>query len=526
MSTHIEDKLSYLEMQIKKSDFKEEWKESGVVQIVGDGVATVTGLIDVKAGELIKFENGLSGLALNLEEHSVGVVVFGDSSTIKQGTIVQRTGKIASVNVSEKLIGRVIDAFGNPIDGKGKIIEDGDVFYEMPLERKAPNVLYRQPVNEPLQTGIAAIDSMIPIGRGQRELIIGDRQTGKTSIAIDTIISQKRYYDEGSPVYCIYVAIGQKQSTIKSIYNELEKYDALKYTVIVASSASDTASLQYYSPFTGTAIGEFFRDTGKSALIIYDDLSKHAVAYRELSLLLGRPPGREAFPGDIFYLHSRLLERSARINLNDGIVREMNDLPDSLKDVVKGGGSLTSLPIIETKDGDVSAYIPTNVISITDGQIFLETNLFNSGFRPAINVGVSVSRVGSSAQNKPMKKIAGKLKLSQAQFDEIESYSQFASDLDSDTQDIIDTGRRNKEILKQGLHEILTVGEQCSLIYASINKYLNGIAVKDVKKFKEDFLKMMNLKEKALLDKLTNGQWDEKIEGSLKKICENFKFSS
>ena len=523
MSTDIEDKLSYLEMQIKKNDFREDWKDSGIVQIVGDGVATITGLIDVKAGELIKFENGVLGLALNLEEHSVGAVIFGDSSDVKQGTVVQRTGKIASVNVSEKLLGRVIDAFGNPIDGKGKINGEGDVFYEMPLERKAPNVLYRQPVNEPLETGITAIDSMIPIGRGQRELIIGDRQTGKTSIAIDTIINQKRHYDEGNPIYCIYVAVGQKQSTIKSIYSELEKHDALKYTVIVASSASDTASLQYYSPFTGTAIGEFFRDTGRSALIIYDDLSKHAVAYRELSLLLGRPPGREAFPGDIFYLHSRLLERSARINLNDKIAKEMNDLPVSLGSVVKGGGSLTALPIIETKDGDVSAYIPTNVISITDGQIFLETNLFNSGFRPAINVGVSVSRVGSSAQNKPMKSIAGKLKLSQAQFDEIESYSQFASDLDSDTQDVIDTGRRNKEILVQGLHELLTVGEQCSIIYASTNKYINGVVLKDVKKFKEEFIKMMNLKNKTLLDELTSGRWDKDIENKLKKICENFK---
>ena len=522
MVIKIEDRLSYLEKQLTNEDFKKEWEESGVVQMVGDGVATITGLINVQAGELVKFDNGMMSLALNLEEHSVGVVIFGDSNNIKQGTRAIRTGKIASINVCDEMLGRVVNAFGDPIDGKGKI--EGKC-YKIPLERKAPGVLYRQPVNEPLPTGITAIDSMIPIGRGQRELIIGDRQTGKTSIAIDTIINQKHYYDEGNPVYCIYVAIGQKQSTIKSIYNELEKYDALKYTIIVASSASDTASMQYYSPFAGAAIGEFFRDTGRSALVIYDDLSKHAVAYREISLLLERPPGREAYPGDIFYLHSRLLERAAKINLNDSIAREMNDLPSSLKPIVKGGGSLTALPIIETKDGDVSAYIPTNVISITDGQIFLESSLFNSGVRPAINVGISVSRVGSSAQNKPMKSIAGKLKILQAEFNDVESFSKFGSDLDTATRRIIDRGRRNNEILIQGLHELFTVGEQCSIIYASMNDFLDKVEIKDVHIFKEKFLNELNNNYKSLLDKLTKGEWNEKIESELNNACKNFKFN-
>jgi F-type H+-transporting ATPase subunit alpha len=392
----------------------------------------------------------------------------------------------------------------------------------MPLERKAPGVLFRQPVNQPLQTGIKAIDAMIPIGRGQRELIIGDRQTGKTTIAIDTIINQKHFYDEGNPIYCIYVAIGQKASTVANVVAELEKYDALKYTVIVAATASDSASMQYYAPFTGATIGEYFRDTGRSALVIYDDLSKQAVAYREISLLLQRPPGREAYPGDVFYLHSRLLERAARINLNDDIARNMNDLPESLKNKVKGGGSLTALPIIETQDGNVSAYIPTNVISITDGQIFLESNLFNSGFRPAINVGISVSRVGSSAQKKSMKKIAGTLKLFQAQFAELESFAKFGSDLDAATKLIIDRGRKNNEILKQGIHKPLSVGEQCAILFFSMNGFLDNIEIKDVQKCEENFLRMMNIEHKGLLEKLSNGEWNENIQSDLKYVCENF----
>lgn len=517
MAINIEDRLSYLENQFNNTEFLKDWEEAGTVEIVGDGVATITGLINTQAGELIEFENGVTALALNLEEHSVCVVIFGDSSSICQGTKARRTGKIAAINVGEGMLGRVVDAFGNPIDGKGDI--NGQK-YQMPLERKAPGVLYRQPVNEPLQTGIIAIDSMIPIGRGQRELIIGDRQTGKTSIAIDTIINQRKFYDDGNPVYCIYVAIGQKQSTIKSICNELERNNALDYTIVVASSASDSAAMQYYSAFTGAAIGEYFRDTGRSALIVYDDLSKQAVAYREISLLLRRPPGREAYPGDVFYLHSRLLERAARININDIVAKEMNDLPESLKDIVKGGGSLTALPIIETQGANVSAYIPTNVISITDGQIFLESNLFNSGFRPAINVGISVSRVGSAAQRKSMKSVAGKLKLFQAQFNEIESFSKFSSDIDPSTQYIIDKGRRNNEILKQGVHKPLSVGEQCSLIYASMNKYLDEVPVDRVKAFKDKFIELMNMDYSVLLKKLSDGEWGESVENELKSACD------
>ena len=519
MAVNIEDRISFLEKKLENIDFSYKYDEVGVVLSVGDGVATVVGLNKVQAGELVEFENNILGLALNLEENSVGVVIFGDYSNIKEGSIVKRTERIACINVGEGLLGRVIDPFGVPMDEKGDI--QGEMF-SMPLERKAPEVLFREPVNEPMQTGIKAIDSMIPIGRGQRELIIGDRQTGKTSIAIDTIINQKKFYDEGNPVYCIYVAIGQKASTIVGIINELEKYDAMKYTVIVASRAEDSPSVRYYSPFTGAAIGEFFRDTGRNALVIYDDLSKQAVAYREVSLLLQRTPGREAYPGDIFYLHSRLLERAAKINKNDNVAKNMNDLPESIKHMVKGGGSLTALPIIETQDGSVSSYIPTNVISITDGQIYLETNLFNSGFRPAVNIGISVSRVGSAAQKKSMKKIAGTLKLFQAQFAELESFVKFDSDLDESTQKVIDRGRRNNEILKQGMHKPLSVGEQCSVIYLSMNGYLDDVEVTEVQQTEELFLNMMNTKHKDLIDKLSNGDWDDKIQSELKSICTSF----
>ena len=519
MSVKIDEMVSFLEKQLNGIDFSKKFEEVGTVIQVGDGVAYIDGLSNVQAGELIEFENGVLSLALNLEEHSVGVVIFGESRGIEEGIKAKRTGKIASINVSEGMLGRVVDTFGRPIDGKGAI--EGESC-RMPLERKAPGVLFRQPVNQPLQTGIKAIDAMIPIGRGQRELIIGDRQTGKTTIAIDTIINQKHFYDEGNPIYCIYVAIGQKASTVANVVAELEKYDALKYTVIVAATASDSASMQYYAPFTGATIGEYFRDTGRSALVIYDDLSKQAVAYREISLLLQRPPGREAYPGDVFYLHSRLLERAARINLNDDIAKNMNDLPESLKDKVKGGGSLTALPIIETQDGNVSAYIPTNVISITDGQIFLESNLFNSGFRPAINVGISVSRVGSSAQKKSMKKIAGTLKLFQAQFAELESFAKFGSDLDAATKLIIDRGRKNNEILKQGIHKPLSVGEQCAILFFSMNGFLDNYDIKDVQKCEENFLRMMNIEHKGLLEKLSNGEWDDKIQSDLKSVCEKF----
>ena len=519
MAVNIEDRISFLEKKLENIDFSYKYDEVGVVLSVGDGVATVVGLNKVQAGELVEFENNILGLALNLEENSVGVVIFGEYSNIKEGSIVKRTDRIACINVGEGLLGRVINPFGVPMDEKGDV--QGEMF-SMPLERKAPEVLFREPVNEPMQTGIKAIDSMIPIGRGQRELIIGDRQTGKTSIAIDTIINQKKFYDEGNPVYCIYVAIGQKASTIVGIINELAKYDALKYTIIVASRAEDSPSVRYYSPFTGAAIGEFFRDTGRNALVIYDDLSKQAVAYREVSLLLQRTPGREAYPGDIFYLHSRLLERAAKINKNDNVAKNMNDLPESIKHMVKGGGSLTALPIIETQDGSVSSYIPTNVISITDGQIYLETNLFNSGFRPAVNIGISVSRVGSAAQKKSMKKIAGTLKLFQAQFAELESFVKFGSELDEATQKIIDRGRINNEILKQGIHKPLSVGEQCSVIYLSMNGYLDDVKIKDVQTCEQSFIKMMNTEHKTLLDKLSNGEWDDKIQEELKSICSRF----
>ena len=470
------------------SNFKTEaeLEEVGTVLQVGDGVARIYGLSNAQSGELLEFENGTTALVLNLEEDNVGAVLFGDSEEIKEGDTVKRTNRIASINVGEGMVGRVLDTLGNPIDGKGPI--EGEL-YEMPMERKAPGVIYREPVSEPLQTGIKAVDSMIPIGRGQRELIIGDRQTGKSAIAIDTIINQKKFFDAGEPVYCIYVAVGQKASTVKQVVAALEAGGALDYTIIVSASASDPAPMQFFAPFTGASIGEFFRDTGRPALVIYDDLSKQAVAYRQVSLLLRRPPGREAYPGDVFYLHSRLLERAAKVNESDDIAKQMNDLPPSLEGKVKGGGSLTALPIIETQAGDVSAYIPTNVISITDGQIFLETNLFNSGIRPAINVGISVSRVGGNAQIKSMKKVAGTLKLDQAQFRELEAFAKFGSDLDPATQRTIDRGRKNQEILKQPQYQPMPVEQQVAIIFASTKGFADSVDADRMRDFEEAYLK-------------------------------------
>ena len=479
---------SILREQLSGVKTASELEEVGTVLQVGDGVARVYGLRNVQYGELVEFENGVKAIALNLEEDNVGVVLMGAANSVGEGDIVRRTKLIASVKVGEGLLGRVVNTLGQPIDGKGPIV--GDLF-EMPLERKAPGVLFRQPVAEPLQTGIKAIDAMIPIGRGQRELIIGDRQTGKTAVAIDTIINQKEFYDAGEPVYCIYVACGQKASTIAQIAKTLEEHGAMAYTTIVAATASDPAPLVYYSPFTGAAIGEFFRDQGKAALIVYDDLSKQAVAYREVSLLLKRPPGREAYPGDVFYLHSRLLERAAKVNSNDAIAKQMNDIPDSIKHLVKGGGSLTALPIIETQEGDVSAYIPTNVISITDGQIFLEKNLFNSGVRPAINVGISVSRVGGSAQIKSMKEVSGTLKLDQASYRELEAFSKFGSDLDAATKAVLDKGARNVEILKQGQFSPLSVEKQVAMIFLGANNLMREVPVEKIRAFEADFLSQL-----------------------------------
>ena len=500
------------------SNFKSEaeLEEVGTVLQVGDGVARIYGLSKAQSGELLEFENGLKALVLNLEEDNVGAVLLGDSTHIKEGDTVKRTGQIASVNAGEGMVGRVVDTLGKPIDGKGLI--EGETF-EMPLERKAPGVIYRQPVNEPLQTGIKAIDSMIPIGRGQRELVIGDRQTGKTAVVIDTILNQKEFYDRGEPVFCIYVAVGQKASTVAGVVAALEKGGAMDYTVVVSAAASDSAPMQFFAPFTGAAIGEYFRDTGRPALVIYDDLSKQAVAYREVSLLLRRPPGREAYPGDVFYLHSRLLERAAKINDSDEIAQSMNDLPDSLKGKVKGGGSLTALPIIETQAGDVSAYIPTNVISITDGQIFLETNLFNSGVRPAINVGISVSRVGGSAQIKSMKKVAGTLKLDQAQFRELEAFAKFGSDLDAATQLTIDRGRRNLEVLKQGQFSPVPVEEQVAIIYASTKGMMDKVPVEKVKEFEADFLAIMRTQEADALASLKAGKLEDSAIDAIKKVA-------
>lgn len=491
-------------------------EEVGSVLQVGDGIARIYGMSQVQSGELIEFENGLMGIVLNLEEDNVGAVLLGSSKHVKEGDTVKRTGRIASVNVGEGMLGRVVDTLGQPIDGKGAI--EGETF-EMPIERKAPGVIYRQPVNEPLQTGIKAIDSMIPIGRGQRELIIGDRQTGKTTVAIDTIINQKEFYDRGEPVYCVYVAIGQKGSTVAGIVKTLEDAGAMAYTTIVAANASDPAPMQFYAPFTGAAIAEYFRDTGRPALIIYDDLSKQAVAYREVSLLLRRPPGREAYPGDVFYLHSRLLERAAKVINDDTIASQMNDLPNSLKDKVKGGGSITALPIIETQAGDVSAYIPTNVISITDGQIFLESNLFLSGVRPAINVGISVSRVGGSAQIKSMKKVAGTLKLDQAQYRELEAFSKFGSDLDAATKSVLDKGARNVEILKQAQNSPMSVEEQVAIIYLGTKGLLRDVPVNQVKKFEAEFLEFMNAKHRDILDSLRAGKYTDAETSVLEKVA-------
>jgi F-type H+/Na+-transporting ATPase subunit alpha len=491
-----------------------ELEEVGTVLQAGDGIARVYGLNKAQAGELVEFENGVQAIVLNLEEDNVGVVMLGASEAIKEGTKVRRTGRIASIQVGEGYVGRVVNPLGVPIDGKGPIT---GVTYEMPLERKAPGVIYRQPVTEPLQTGIKAIDAMIPIGRGQRELIIGDRQTGKTAIAIDTIINQKEFYDRGEPVYCIYVASGQKASTVAQVARTLTENGAMAYTTIVAAPASDPAPMQYFAPFAGATIGEFFRDTGRPALIIYDDLSKQAVAYREVSLLLRRPPGREAYPGDVFYLHSRLLERAAKVIANDALANDMNDLPESLKKagIVRGGGSLTALPIIETQAGDVSAYIPTNVISITDGQIFLESNLFNAGIRPAINVGISVSRVGGNAQIKSMKKVSGTLKLDQAQFRELEAFAKFGSDLDASTKAVIDKGVRNVEILKQPQYSPLSVEKQVAMVYLGTNNLMNSVPVNKIREFEDMFLTSLEKRHPEALADFKKGGLSE---DSLKKV--------
>jgi F-type H+-transporting ATPase subunit alpha len=499
------------------SGFKTEaqLEEIGTVLQIGDGIARVYGLLGVQAGELVEFETGLKGIALNLEEDNVGLVLLGPSGNLKEGATVKRLGRIASIKAGEGLLGRVLDALGNPIDGKGPITGQT---YDMPMERKAPGVIYRQPVTEPLQTGIKAIDAMIPIGRGQRELIIGDRQTGKTAIAIDTILNQKEFYERGETVYCIYVAIGQKASTVANVVRTLEENGAMAYTIVVAASAADPAPMQYFAPLSGAAMGEFFRDTGKAALIIYDDLSKQAVAYREVSLLLRRPPGREAYPGDIFYLHSRLLERAAKINTDQNVASQMNDLPPSLKDIVKGGGSLTALPIIETQAGDVSAYIPTNVISITDGQIFLEGNLFNSGVRPAINVGISVSRVGGNAQIKSMKKVAGTLKLDQAQYRELEAFAKFGSDLDAATKYVLDKGSRNVEILKQAQYSPVPVEKQVAIIYLGTKGLLRDVPVNKVPEFEAEFLGILDAKYKSTLADLKAGKLSDDAIANLEKV--------
>ena len=505
-----------LRQQLAGFKSESDLQEVGTVLQVGDGIARVYGLTNVQSGELIEFESGLQGIVLNLEEDNVGAVLLGPSKGIKEGDVVKRTNRIASINVGEGMLGRVVDTLGNPIDGKGPI--QGDT-YEMPIERKAPGVIYRQPVNEPLQTGIKAIDAMIPVGRGQRELIIGDRQTGKTAVAIDTIINQKEFYDKGEPVFCIYVAVGQKGSTVAAIAKALEDAGALPYTVIVASNASDPAPMQFYAPLAGAAIGEYFRDTGRPALIVFDDLSKQAVAYREVSLLLRRPPGREAYPGDVFYLHSRLLERAAKVINDDAIAAQMNDLPESLKGMVKGGGSLTALPIIETQAGDVSAYIPTNVISITDGQIFLDGDLFNSGVRPAINVGISVSRVGGSAQIKSMKKISGTLKLDQAQYRELEAFAKFGSDLDAATTAVIEKGKRNVEILKQGQYSPLRVEEQAAIIFCGTNGLLMDVPTEKVKEFEAEFIAFLHNKHQDVLDALAAGKLSDDITDTLRAVC-------
>ena len=513
-----------LKQQLSGFDGGASLQEVGTVLEVGDGIARAYGLTNAQSGELVEFENGQKGIVLNLEEDNVGIVLLAPSTDIKEGSTVKRTNTIASINVGEGMVGRVVDTLGYPIDGKGDIA--GETF-EMPLERKAPGVIFRQPVNEPMQTGIKSIDAMIPIGRGQRELIIGDRQTGKTTVAIDTIINQKEFFEAGQPVYCIYVAVGQKGSTVAGIAKTLEDAGAMQYTTIVAANASDPAPMQFYAPFAGAAIGEYFRDTGRPALIIYDDLSKQAVAYREVSLLLRRPPGREAYPGDVFYLHSRLLERAAKVIADDTIASQMNDLPESLKGKVKGGGSLTALPIIETQAGDVSAYIPTNVISITDGQIFLEADLFNSGVRPAINVGISVSRVGGSAQIKPMKKVSGTLKLDQAQYRELEAFAKFGSDLDAATMAVINKGERNVEILKQGVNQPMSVAHQVAIIYVGVKGKLNKVPTNQVKAFESALIEYMEANKKDALNAIAAGKWSDAeidaIEASVAEVLPNYE---
>lgn len=505
-----------LKKQLSGFEAKASLDEVGTVLNVGDGIANVYGLANAQYGELVEFEGGLEGIVLNLEEDNVGVVLLGPYKMVKEGATVKRTQRIASINVGEGIVGRVVDTLGQPIDGKGPI--QGETF-QMPLERKAPGVIYRQPVTEPLQTGIKSIDAMVPIGRGQRELVIGDRQTGKTTVVIDTILNQKEFYDAGEPVYCIYVAVGQKASTVAGIAKTLEDKGALAYTTIVAANASDPAPMQVYAPFAGAAIGEYFRDTGRPALIVYDDLSKQAVAYREVSLLLRRPPGREAYPGDVFFLHSRLLERAAKVIADDDIAKNMNDLPDVLKDKVKGGGSLTALPLIETQAGDVSAYIPTNVISITDGQIFLTSDLFNSGVRPAINVGISVSRVGGAAQIKSMKKVAGTLKLDQAQFRELEAFAKFGSDLDPATLNVIEKGKRNVEILKQSENNPYPVENQIAIIYAGSKNLLRNVPVEKVREFEKDYLEYLDAKHRDVLDQLKAGKINDEITDTLTQVA-------
>ncbi len=508
-----------LKRQLEEVDSRINFEEVGTVLSVGDGVAHVFGLDNVHASELVEFENGVRGVAMNLEDSNVGVILMGDTAKVEENMTVRRTGQIASIQVGEGLLGRVINTLGEPIDGKGAIAGE---LIPMPLDRKAPGVIYRQPVNQPLQTGIKAVDAMIPIGRGQRELIIGDRQTGKTTIAVDTIINQRKNYEAGDPVYCIYVAIGQKASSVAALVNTLKEHGAMEYTIVLAANASDPASMRYYAPFAGAAIGEYFRDSGRHALVVYDDLSKQAVSYREISLILRRPSGREAYPGDIFYLHSRLLERAAKIIDNEEVVKTMNDVPESLRPMLKGGGSLTALPVIETQAGDVSAYIPTNVISITDGQIFLETNLFHQGQRPAINVGISVSRVGGNAQVKAMKKIAGTLKIDQAQYRELEAFTKFGGDIDPVTAMVIDKGRKNSRILVQPQYSPMPVGEEIAIIYCGIKGLLKGIEIDRIKEFEDSFLDLLRNKYKAeVLDQLQIGKLDENIEAKLREAAES-----
>ena len=506
-----------LRMQLEGIDTSVQFDEVGTVLQVSDGVVRIYGLRNAEANELLEFENGMKAIVMNLEEDNVGAVLLGPTSQIKEGFTVKRTKRVASIQVGEGMLGRVINPLGEPLDGKGKV--NGEMI-EMPLERKAPGVIYRQPVNQPLQTGLKAIDAMIPIGRGQRELIIGDRQTGKTSVAIDTIINQRSNFDAGDPVYCIYVAIGQKGSTVASILNTLQEHGAMEYTIIVAASASDPAALQYYAPFAGATIGEFFRDTGRHALVVYDDLSKQAVAYREVSLILRRPSGREAYPGDIFYLHSRLLERAARVISQQEVAEQMNDLPESLKGKVKGGGSLTALPIIETQAGDVSAYIPTNVISITDGQIFLDTDLFNQGNRPAINVGISVSRVGGNAQIKAMKKVAGSLKMDQAQFRELEAFTKFGGDMDPVTAMTIDKGQKNTRLLVQALHAPMTVEQQVAVLYCGTHGLLSGVPLNKVQDFQKEFLMVLELSHQSdVLDVIKKGSMTDEVSAIIEKVA-------